>query len=295
MLTAGVGGYYSGTYNLESFLAKTATGCAVGELIGSSCGQGAATAGTMAGFAWASDAMKRDQIINSQQFKGICLGETDNCSNNFERGEIGGGRWDLATVCRTTGFSCSVREDGYVKITSASIDETTKMKPFDALQAIFKENGGDLLSPAGGHQGSQNGYLKFFGVGPGDYNKGSFWAKWVVEPTGGPHDWSNSFSAYDTVNGMSEPLNVLNFDGTKYIDPNTGTNPPPISIPRFVGNIRPDYGGFASFMNVIDIPLAAPFAAATIVDQLPPGMFQTLINARKNAVRGAEQSNGKTP
>ncbi|MBK9445237.1 MAG: DUF637 domain-containing protein [Betaproteobacteria bacterium] len=51
MLTGGVGGYYSGTFNLESLLAKTAAGCAAGELTGSGCQQRAAVAGTMAGLA----------------------------------------------------------------------------------------------------------------------------------------------------------------------------------------------------------------------------------------------------
>ena len=68
---------------------------------------------------------------------------------------------------------------------------------------------------------------------------------------------------------------------------------PQLPIPRFVGNIRPDYGSFANFMNVIDIPLAAPFAVGSIVNQLPPGLLQVLENARKNAEREAEQSKEK--
>jgi hypothetical protein len=294
MLTGGVGGYYSGVYNLESLLAKTAAGCAAGELSGSGCQQGAAVAGTMAGLAWASDAMKQNQIENSKQFKGICLGDTDQCSNNFQRGEIGGGRWDLATVCRTEGFNCTVRTDGYVSITGNGLEKYSNTTPFAALQETFEKNGGSLLSPMGGHQGSEVGYLKMFGLGPGTYAKDSFWAKWVVEPFGGAHDKLNSYSAYDTVNGISPPMDVLNFDGTKYVDPITGKTPQ-VPIPRFVGNIRPDYGGFANFMNIIDIPLAAPFAAGTVVNQLPPSLLQVLENARKNAEREAEQLKERKP
>ncbi|MBK9445236.1 MAG: hypothetical protein IPO00_03575 [Betaproteobacteria bacterium] len=94
---------------------------------------------------------------------------------------------------------------------------------------------------------------------------------------------------------MSAPMDVLSFDGTKYIDPTTGLSPDPLFVPRFVGNIRPDYGNFAKFMNVIDIPLAAPFAAGTIANQLPPGLFQVLENARKNAENSAEESKKETP
>ncbi|GHU16979.1 hypothetical protein FACS189475_00070 [Betaproteobacteria bacterium] len=274
-LAGGVGGYYSDTYNLESLLAKTAAGCATGEITGSGCQQGATMAGAIAGLAWASDAMKQNQIENSKQFKGICLGDSDNCSNNFQREELGGGRWDLATICRTGDFSCSVRPDGFVSITGKELDKYmgTGASPFEALQTVFKENGGDLLSPMGGSQGSETGYL----VGVGPYEKNSFWAKWVVEPFGGAHDWLNSFSAYETENG-SVMMKRINFDGTEYVG-SLGD----ALVPRAIGNIRTDYGAFAKFMNIIDIPLAAPFAAGTIVNQLPPGLLQSIDNAKKSS------------
>lgn len=63
-----------------------------------------------------------------------------------------------------------------------------------------------------------------------------------------------------------------------------------VKVPRFIGNIRTDYGIFANFMNVIDIPLAAPFVAGSIVNQLPPGLLQIFENTRKSAERSAEQS-----
>lgn len=229
-------------------------------------------AGAIAGLAWASDAMKQNQIENSKQFKGICLGDSDNCSNNFQREELGGGRWDLATICRTGDFSCSVRPDGFVSITGKELDKYmgTGASPFEALQMVFKENGGDLLSPMGGSQGSETGYL----VGVGPYEKNSFWAKWVVEPFGGAYDWLNSFSAYETENGEAM-MDRLNFDGSA-MDGKA-------LVPRAIGNIRTDYGAFANFMNIIDIPLAAPFAAGTIVNQLPPGLLQSIENAKKSS------------
>ena len=78
----------------------------------------------------------------------------------------------------------------------------------------------------------------------------------------------------------------------EYIDPTTGITPE-VSIPHFVGNIRPDYGALAKFMNAIDIPLAAPFAAGTIVNQLPPGLLQVLENAKKNAASLKKQQEKK--
>ena len=293
ILTAGVGGYYANTYNLESFLAKTAVGCATGELTGSGCGQGAVTAGATAGLAWASDAMKQDQIKNSLQFKGACLGDdTENCSNNFQRGEIGGGRWDLAKVCRTKGFSCTVRDDGYVKIVGHGVEDVVNTNPFDAIQKVFMTNGGDLLSPMGGSQGSNQGYLKALGFGPGAYAKGSFWAKCVVEAFGGAHDWFNSFSAYDTVNDPTYTMLRIDFNGVEL--PNQTLEDRTL-VPRVIGNIRPDYGVLANFMNIIDIPLAAPFAGATVVNQLPPGLLQVIENARKSAERTKQSSQERTP
>ena len=233
--------------------------------------------------------MKQNQIENSKQFKGICLGDTNQCSNNFQRGEIGGGRWDLATVCRTEGFICTVREDGYVSITGNGLEKYSNTTLFAALQDTFEKNGGDLLSSMGGHQGSEVGYLKMLGIGPGEYAKDSFWAKWVVEPFGGAHDKLNSFSAYDTVNGVSEPMPLLDFKGVVL---QNQTSDDWVKVPRFIGNIRPDYGGFATFMNYIDIPQAAPFAIGTITNQLPPSLLQNLDNARKSAERDAEKSKG---
>jgi hypothetical protein len=282
-LVGGVGGYYAETFNLEMLAAKITAGCVSGELTGSGCQQGAVTAGVLAGLAWASHLVKEDQIENSKQFKGACLGDSDNCSSNFQREELGGGRWDLARICRTKDFSCVVQDDGYVNIFGNGVEARTDVGVFDALQDVFKEKGGDLLSPMGGSQAREVGYLKFLGIGPGDYEKGGFWAKWIVEPFGGWHDKFNSYSAYDTVNGMSGPMEILNFDGSKYIDPALNEALNPISVPRFIGNIRPDYSYFASFMNYINIPLAAPFAAGVMVNQLPPGALQVIDNAKKNA------------
>ncbi|WP_205205210.1 DUF637 domain-containing protein, partial [Azonexus hydrophilus] len=279
-VAGGVGGYYAETFDLEMLAAKITAGCASGELTGSGCQQGAVTAGVLAGLAWASHLVKEDQIENSKQFKGACLGDSDNCSNNFQREELGGGRWDLPTVCRTEGFSCSMRDDGFVRVLGHGVEDRTDVGVFDALQDVFKEHGGDLLSPMGGHQGREVGYLKMFGIGPGDYDKNSFWAKWIVELFGGWHDKFNSYSAYDTVNDSTFTMPLIDFKGVEL--PNQTTKDWALA-PRVIGNIRPDYGAFASFMNHINIPLAAPFAAGVMANQLPPGVLQIIDNAKKNA------------
>ncbi len=95
MLTAGVGQYFSGTYNLESFAGKIVAGCAAGELSGSDCKHGAASAAVWQGLAWAGNEMRQNQIENSKQFKGICIGNTGNCENNLTKPSVGvdGDNW----------------------------------------------------------------------------------------------------------------------------------------------------------------------------------------------------------
>jgi hypothetical protein len=46
-------------------------------------------------------------------------------------------------------------------------------------------------------------------------------------------------------------------------------------------------------MNYINIPLAAPFAAVVVANQLPPGVLQIIDNAKKNAE--ALQNIGENP
>jgi hypothetical protein len=93
----------------------------------------------------------------------------------------------------------------------------------------------------------------------------------VVEPFGGTHDALNSWTGYDTVNDSAYTTVRIGFDGNPILGE--------VFAPRFVGNIRPDYGVAGGIMNVIDIPLAAPFALATIANELPPGTLQIINNA----------------
>ncbi|OIR09839.1 filamentous hemagglutinin [mine drainage metagenome] len=71
MLTAGVGADYLKTYNLESFAAKTLTGCITSDMTGSGCQKGATTAAIMAGSEWANNAMRNSMIDDSKRFKGV--------------------------------------------------------------------------------------------------------------------------------------------------------------------------------------------------------------------------------
>jgi len=123
----------------------------------------------------------------------------------------------------------------------------------------------------GGIQGG-GGYLKLFGfLGPGFYAKGSFWDKWVVEPFGGTHDALNSWTGYDTVNDSAYTTVRIGFDGTPFSEK--------FFAPRFVGNIRPDYGVGWRNHERDRHSSGAPFALATIANELPPGTLQIINNA----------------
>jgi len=267
MISGGVDGYFSGTYSLESLVGKTIAGCAASELSGGRCQDGAATAFAIGGLSWAAHQFRQNTIANSSQFKGICLGDTDQCENNLTKPSVGvngdnlgmgGGRWDVVRICSTDGFSCTVDPDGLVRVTGYGVENLTNTLPSEALENVFQRHGSSLLSPMGGLQGS-GGYLKIFGIGPGFYAKGSFWDKWVVEPFSGAHDQFNSSSTYDTVNDPAFQAQTVDFQG----NPIDGQS----LAPRFVGNIQPMTSAekwLSATMNVIDIPLATPFALATI-------------------------------
>jgi len=287
MLSAGVGGYFKNTYNLESLIGKTIAGCAASEISGGDCKSAAVETLALQGLAWGANEMRQNQINNSSQFKGICVGNSNNCENNLTKPSVGvggdnlglgGGRWDVVRICGTQGFECKL-ENGFVKISGNGV-ETLVGTPSERLQEIFRANGADLLSPMGGIQGS-TGYLKLFGIGPEFYEKGSFWDKWVVEPFSGTHDQFNSFSTYDTLNDPGYLTFQTDFQGNLILQ---NGNFVTALAPRFVGNIQPMTNAekwISATMNVIDIPLASPFALATIADQLPPGALQILTNSLK--------------
>lgn len=73
MVTAGVGGYYSGTYNLESLAGKTIAGCAAGELSGSGCQKGAAyafgTAALALGWNYTKDMTDKLKLLECTETK----------------------------------------------------------------------------------------------------------------------------------------------------------------------------------------------------------------------------------
>ena len=284
MLTAGVASNFGKIWSLDRLIAQTATGCAAGEITGAGCKQGATTAAILGGLAWGADYFRQDQIENSKQFKGICLGNTGQCENNLTKPSVGvngdniglgGGRWDVVGICRTEGFECRV-DNGIVRVFGYGVQDAQGL-PSRVLEDAFKQNSISLtlLSPMGGTQGG-GGYLKLFGwFGPGFYEKGSFWDKWVVEPFSGTHDRFNSPSSYDTVNEPNYKAFQVDINGKTIL---RDGKPIEVLAPRYVGNIRPDYGWSGAIMNAIDIPLASPFALATIVDQLPPGTLQVLNN-----------------
>ncbi len=283
MLTAGVAGSFGDTWSPGRLATQTVTGCAAAEIAGGKCKDGAESAFVMGGLTWGADEMRQNMIANSSQFKGICLGNTDQCENNVsgpsvgvngDNTKLGGGRWDTVLVCRTQGFECTV-DNGVVRVFGYGVDEMENVTPSQALQQVFDEHGSTLISPMGGIQGG-GGYLKILGIGPGFYPKGSFWDKWVVEPFAGTHDMFNSPTTYDNVNDPGSRMFQVDFQGNPVL---VDGNAVEVLAPRFVGNIKSDAAWLSKVMNVIDIPVASPFAVASIVNQLPPGIWQIIDNA----------------
>lgn len=197
--TAGVGGYYSGTYNLESFIAKTATGCAAGELTGSGCQQGAVTAGAMAGLAWAGNTMRQDMIKDSKNFDGVVGSDGVELSNksgqsvgvNGDLFKLAGGRVSLTAICGDGYAKCLLDKDN-----NLVLDSQGRVQYQGSLQKFIADNPG-LRSPMGGWQGGV-GMFAFF-----DYKPGSIFDR-VAEAYAGPHDKLNSAIWYDSSGNIKD-------------------------------------------------------------------------------------------
>lgn len=232
-VTGGVTGYYGPSYGVERLLASAGTGCATAAIQGDDCGAGAIAGFGTAAVAWAADAMRQDQIESSRRFKGI-----------VDAGKAG----PPELVSNATGKSVGVNGDRFkLAGTRVSVDDLRKYGTVEPLTDGVLAFQGVALNPKtkktwtlaealakdGGFTGGFQGGDGTFGGEP--YSPGSFADK-LMESFAGPHDYLGSFAGYD-------PL----------------------------GNLR---GGMTTFeramfeiQTVIDIPLAAPFAGVTLLEQ----------------------------
>jgi len=184
-----------------------------------------------AAVAWAADAMRQDQIESSQRFKGIY--DTEDNSGTL--------------TSNATGPSAGIDGDG-MKIagTRVSIDDLQKYgtvvaRPdgaWDFTGTTNLDTGKpwtleQALNNEGGLTGGFQGLEGTLAKSP--YLPGTFTDK-VLESFAGPHDFLGSLTAYDSLGNLKEGMT---------------------SFQRMMFEIQTD----------IDIPLAAPFAAVTLLNQ----------------------------
>jgi hypothetical protein len=103
-------------------------------------------------------------------------------------------------------------------------------------------------SPLGGIQGGQ-GIIRLPLIGRIEYARGSFLDR-VVEAYSGVHDWLNNPWGYNPANGNYNPQLSL--------------------FGRHLQSIGISASGTASFMNWVDVPLATPIVATSVVQIYAP-------------------------
>lgn len=233
-VTGGLAGYFGSSYGVDRLLASGAAGCGTAEMSGGDCKVGAMTSFATATVAWAADAMRQDQIESSQRFRGIYDG-ADKSGN-------------AQLVSNATGPSAGIDGDG-VKLagTRVSFDDLRKYgsiveRPDGALifnaTEINPATGklwtlNEALNKGGGITGGFQGLSGTLLKSP--YPPGTFTDK-VLESFAGPHDYLGSLTAYDQLGNLKEGMTAFQ---------------------RMMFEIQTD----------IDIPLAAPFAGVTLLNQ----------------------------
>jgi len=192
MITAGLTQNYAGQYTAESFVAKTATGCAVGPLTGAGCQQGATVGAVLHGLSYLGDLARADQIEGSS--KGIRImdasgKELSNISGesigiNGDGIKLGGERLSFSKICENVEKLCNgtTLKPEYYDAATKTLKLPTDMTVQSFVSKYIKD--GNDISPLGGIQG-WNGQV--LGV---SYKPGGF-ADMVVESFGGTHDWLN--------------------------------------------------------------------------------------------------------
>ncbi|MGO4330124.1 beta strand repeat-containing protein [Cupriavidus sp. M-11] len=231
-VTGGLAGYFGSSYGVDRLLASGVAGCGTAAMQGGDCKSGAMTGFATAAVAWAADAMRQDQIESSQRFKGVY-------DTRDEDGRL---------VSNATGPSSGINGDG-MKIagTRVSADDLRKYgtvveRPdgaWDFTGTGINPDTNDkwtlpeALNKEGGLTGGFQGLPGTLAKSP--YPPGTFTDK-VLESFAGPHDYLGSLTAYDSLGNLKEGMT---------------------SFQRMMFEIQTD----------IDIPLAAPFAGVTLLNQ----------------------------
>ncbi|NSX06945.1 hemagglutinin, partial [Cupriavidus gilardii] len=230
-ITGGLTGYFGPNYGIDRLFASTVAGCGTAAMSGGDCKSGAISSFATASIAWAADAMRQNQIDSSRQFNGIVDARD---SNN-------------TLITNISGPSQGVNGDG-IKLagTRISLDDLRKLGEIsygaDGI-AVFKGATDHItgqqitlveaLNRFGGLTGGAQGL-------PGtlfnkEYFAGSFVDK-LMESFACPHDYMGSVFAYDSVGNLKEGMTM---------------------VQRAL---------FEAQTN-IDIPLSAPFALTTLLNQ----------------------------
>ncbi len=231
-VTGGIAGYFGSSYGVDRLLVSGAAGCGTAAMQGGDCKSGAATGFATAAAAWAADAMRQDQIESSKQFKGI-----------YDSNQLG----DETLVSNASGPSAGINGDGHkIAGTRVSFDDLMKYgtmseRPDGAWYFYGLDNPNtnkpwtlvQALEKEGGLTGGFQGLGGTLKNVP--YSAGTFTDR-VLESFAGPHDYLGSLTAYDNLGNLKEGMT---------------------SFERTLFEIQTD----------IDIPLAAPFAATTLLNQ----------------------------
>ena len=239
MLTAGVGADYLKTYNLESFGAKTLTGCITGNMTGSGCQKGATTAAIMAGSEWANNAMRTSMVSDSKTFTGVK--DTNDPSGKIYSNDTGQGSAGIdGSSDRVAGTRISFKElDKFGTMAAVTPGDPKTLWTFTGT-AINPDTGkaftlSEALIAQGGLTGGTQALLPTFaGM---SVTPNSFLDK-LQESFAGPHDYMGGViqGGYDSLGNWGMASNTAN-------------------------NIR-------GFMAGVNIPLVLPLVIPTFLQQI---------------------------
>ncbi|CAH0445673.1 hypothetical protein LMG9673_04682 [Ralstonia pseudosolanacearum] len=231
-ITGGVTGYFGPSYGIGRLLASTAAGCGTAAMTGGDCKSGAVSAFATAAIAWAGDAMRQNQIESSQQFKGIADANAPEKGliDNMSgpSGGINGYAFKLA------GTRVSLDDLKTLGTVESGPDGTylfkgTEINPLTGKVFTLE----DAINHFGGATGGAQG-LPGTLIGS-SYTPGGRIDK-LLESFAGPHDFMGSIFAYDKLGNLKDGM--TNFQ-------------------RSLFEAQTD----------IDIPLSAPFAGVTFLNQ----------------------------
>ncbi len=231
-ITGGVTGYFGPSYGIGRLLASTAAGCGTAAMSGGDCKSGAVSAFATAAIAWAGDAMRQNQIESSKQFKGLADANAPEKGviNNMSgpSGGINGYAFKLA------GTRVSIDDLKTLGTVDPGPDGTylfkgTEINPLTGKVFTLE----DAMNHFGGATGGAQGLPGT--LAGSSYTPGGRVDK-LLESFAGPHDFMGSIFAYDKLGNLKDGMT---------------------SFQRGLFEAQTD----------IDIPLSAPFAGVTFLNQ----------------------------